>query len=106
MRVCHSVIVLCAVLMLVALPSQSALAERGTKTERLQRVVEGYEEYKQTKQTLADNEAFANKHPEEAKLCFDSMMEVADKHGVERHVYFTDNQSYFRECIEHRLNAQ
>lgn len=99
-----AVMMVCA--MALGLFASDVLAERGTKAERLDRVMEGYKEYKKTKTTLAENEAFANQHPDEAKICFDKMMAVADGHGVERQVYFTDNQSYFRECIEYQLGVQ
>lgn len=79
---------------------------RGSKAERLDQLKESYEDYKQTKTTLAQNEAFAKQHPAEAKVCFDPMMATADQHGIERHVYFTDNQAYFRGCIEQQLGTQ
>ncbi|MCH2547039.1 MAG: hypothetical protein MK052_05470 [Alphaproteobacteria bacterium] len=77
-----------------------------SKFDRLSDAVGDYKKQVRRRDEAMDNQKFAEDHPEEGKICFDTMMEVADKHGVKRQDYFGENQEYFRSCIEHMLAAK
>ncbi len=75
--------------------------------EELPRDREGWDLYHKNKKIMEENEVFAKQHPAEASICFDSMMQVADKNKtITITAYFTEHQAYYRECMEHLLRAK